>query len=285
MKVRSGFVSNSSSSSFVVAFPKKPKSFDDVYELMFNSEEGGIQPYDFIDGMSHSQIAMRVWEDIKKATSKGTSDSKDEWLGYRAIAPAKRAEIEEELACRYYYNTADGCVSTWGCKTDALGGQWSPPVGEYCGEDREALRALRDFTIEVEGREREIRKRQSELISEFLMERPPYATEGGKDKNGKPYTKKAIKKYKDYYKDLEKFRKEHKEYAKLEKELRDGWEIKYSKEEELRNRIAKADTTAFRADNKGAFFAILSYADDGGDCTLEHGNIFKNIPNIRVSHH
>lgn len=35
MKIRSGFVSNSSSSSFVVAFPKRPKNEWECHEIMF----------------------------------------------------------------------------------------------------------------------------------------------------------------------------------------------------------------------------------------------------------
>lgn len=39
MKIRNGFVSNSSSSSFVVAFPKIPKSVEEVQEILFGKEE------------------------------------------------------------------------------------------------------------------------------------------------------------------------------------------------------------------------------------------------------
>ena len=35
MKTRIGFVSNSSSSSFVIALPKKPKTFGELYDMMF----------------------------------------------------------------------------------------------------------------------------------------------------------------------------------------------------------------------------------------------------------
>jgi len=38
MKVRSGFVSNSSSSSFVVAFPHKPESVRDLKEMIFGKQ-------------------------------------------------------------------------------------------------------------------------------------------------------------------------------------------------------------------------------------------------------
>ncbi len=39
MKIRNGFVSNSSSSSFIVSFTKQPKSRKDVREMLFNKNE------------------------------------------------------------------------------------------------------------------------------------------------------------------------------------------------------------------------------------------------------
>jgi len=39
VKIRSGFVSNSSSSSFVLAFSEKPGSKEELHELMFGKEE------------------------------------------------------------------------------------------------------------------------------------------------------------------------------------------------------------------------------------------------------
>jgi len=38
MKIRNGFVSNSSSSSFIVAFDRKPETINDVKEILFNGE-------------------------------------------------------------------------------------------------------------------------------------------------------------------------------------------------------------------------------------------------------
>jgi len=64
VKIRTGFVSNSSSSMFVVAFPREPKSIKDVHEMMFNGHPFLGNPYD--DGKTETKkIAQTVWGDIK----------------------------------------------------------------------------------------------------------------------------------------------------------------------------------------------------------------------------
>ena len=44
MKIRSGFVSNSSSSSFIVAFSKKPTTVNEVMTEMFPKDPDGVVP-------------------------------------------------------------------------------------------------------------------------------------------------------------------------------------------------------------------------------------------------
>jgi hypothetical protein len=282
MKIRKGFVSNSSSSSFVVAFPKEPKSFDDVYEAMFNSKEGGISIYDQ-DGMSHSQIAQRVWKDIKSGTDY-------EYSGYGRRIKVGQDEIAEELSHRYNYWSKDSCVVSWGSTTDELGGHWSVPVGKYHGSDKDTLIKLRDIIIATEKKEREIRQRQHEIMkTEFKGRKAPYAYKGRKNHDtGEPYTQEEIDAYEAYCHEKEEFQKNHKEYQDLEKAEIKSWDIKYSKQEELRKKLAKADAREFMSDNKDAFFVVLSYSDNDGwpdEGTLEHGDIFRNLPFIRISHH
>ena len=73
MKIRTGFVSNSSSSSFVVSFPRKPKSIQDLKEIMF-----GKQEWHYVDiygdkkctDYSTQKIAEAIFRDIKKKTTK-----------------------------------------------------------------------------------------------------------------------------------------------------------------------------------------------------------------------
>lgn len=282
MKTRNGFVSNSSSSSFVVAFPKEPKKFEDVFDAMFDGKEGGISVYD-MDGMSHNQIAEEVWKDIDGGTDY-------EYSGYGRRINVGKEEISEELSHRYHYWSNESCVSCWGAKCDELGGQWSPEVGKYHGSDKDTLIELRDHIIATEKREREIRQRKNEIMDkEFKGRKAPYACEGGKHYDtDEPYTQEEIDAYKAYCHEEDEFKKNHKEYQKLEAEDRDIWDVKYKRQEELREKLAKADAHEFMSDNKDAFFAILSYSDNDGwpnGCTMEHGDIFRNIPYIRISHH
>lgn len=64
MKIRSGFVSNSSSSSFVVIFPTEPKNVDDVKKYLFKEDQQYfLNPYDD-DNYTVEQVAETVWKDI-----------------------------------------------------------------------------------------------------------------------------------------------------------------------------------------------------------------------------
>lgn len=64
MKIRTGFVSNSSSSNFIVAFPRVPKSAKEVQKILFGNELLFDGAYD--EGRTNTEeIAKTVWGDIK----------------------------------------------------------------------------------------------------------------------------------------------------------------------------------------------------------------------------
>jgi len=67
MKVRNGFVSNSSSSSFIVIFPRAPTSAEDLHELLFGKEHVLFDSYDGDDGDVCSHILVRsIWDEIQE---------------------------------------------------------------------------------------------------------------------------------------------------------------------------------------------------------------------------
>lgn len=66
MKVRMGFVTNSSSSSFIVLFDAIPQSMEELHKMMFPGGPTSVQPYD--NSMSSTAVAERVWNDMKGQT-------------------------------------------------------------------------------------------------------------------------------------------------------------------------------------------------------------------------
>ena len=70
MKRRDGFVSNSSSSSFVVAFPKRPRNASDMKKIVFGDQDTYDDPYpeinDNYNGWPTIQVAETLFNDLNK---------------------------------------------------------------------------------------------------------------------------------------------------------------------------------------------------------------------------
>lgn len=64
MKMRSGFVSNSSSSSFVVRFDEKPGSVEELKKILFGDATYYANPYGD-GGFTTEEVAGTVWNDLK----------------------------------------------------------------------------------------------------------------------------------------------------------------------------------------------------------------------------
>lgn len=82
MKIRTGFVSNSSSSSFLVGLKQKPKTRGELRDLMFGELEGDVIVYDY--SLSIDGIVCRVFKDLEGKT------------------PITKKEILEEINSGYF---------------------------------------------------------------------------------------------------------------------------------------------------------------------------------------
>jgi hypothetical protein len=92
MKIRNGFVSNSSSSSFIVKFPSVPKSVDDVIEILFGDKTKYRSPYG--DNMwDVSKVAKTVFNDIQEQGDNITEAIK--LLSYSHMCPIEYNDYQK----------------------------------------------------------------------------------------------------------------------------------------------------------------------------------------------
>jgi hypothetical protein len=84
MKIRKGFVSNSSSSSFVVVFPHKPESAEETREMMFGKQEWHYAGrYATHQDVSTVDISKAVFDNISEQSDRNQvySSIRNGWFG------------------------------------------------------------------------------------------------------------------------------------------------------------------------------------------------------------
>jgi len=118
VKIRTGFVSNSSSSSFIIALDKKPKSVDDVQKLLFGSDfnaEENVEYYDY--KLSQGKVADIVFNDINRAKKITVKNIDKDDYDYEIISNFMKKN-RKKVIVQVSYADEDG---GWGCVMEHSG--------------------------------------------------------------------------------------------------------------------------------------------------------------------
>lgn len=266
MKIRSGFVSNSSSSNFIVAFPCVPKTWKDVFLFMFNNEDGEEKLYDYLPALNRKDIAKRVFKDVKK------------YLNGKKISVK---EIAKEFLPRYYF-VVGGYINDEP-ERKAKGGSWAHKELKYWGNDPETLEEIRKLQIKTRKSQDAIYKKIWAYEHKHFPEDVPFASDEHWFKN--KYTAEQVAAYEEWEKKDQEAKNNDKVYQALLKEFGPVWDEE-RKIYKLSQKVATIDAKDFLKKNKGKFIVCLSYSDNKkGETVLEHGNIFRNVEKVQISHH
>lgn len=103
MKIRGGFVSNSSSSSFIIAVPRNVISLSQFHDYVFKGNTTYVNPYVYdskdIACWDSDVVSTIVWRDIKKQYDGKTVDELIEV--YASGYSDESVEAEKEIATKY----------------------------------------------------------------------------------------------------------------------------------------------------------------------------------------
>lgn len=103
MKVRNGFVSNSSSSSFIVALPKSPDSVEELRDILFKD----VRTLDYYSkSFSTMEVAQQVYKDICRFVEDNKDKSTD-----RIIFDIVTDDFYDEENWQHCYDKAGGDYS------------------------------------------------------------------------------------------------------------------------------------------------------------------------------
>lgn len=249
MKIRCGFVSNSSSSSFIVSFPKMPESAEDVLKYLFGADAKNDQQIEYYDNETSAMaIANQVWQDILSA--QGSDDNP-----YREDTVIE-GQIIDSLASRYYYSSNGGFYHG---------------NSRFFGTDAKLLDEIANLTMEHDKDSQEVYQAERGYIESKLGSEPDYNK------------KTAWEKWRADRRILE---DKDPQFVAMRKKTNAKWNRKNKKLQALKQQLAILDFAVFKQRHPG-FIVKLTYSDNDGSIgsVIEHGDTFSLLPHITINQH
>lgn len=253
MKIRNGFVSNSSSSSFIVILPKFPQSSLEVKEMLFGQEK----EQGFTDGEtfeSFDSLSEKVFKDIIIARIDPSRTD------YPCIV--NRISLINIFSDSFYYyldqrefRGIDEIVATIN--------ENHKDHNKY----KRYLQAIKKLTIKIENMGNRYEKNKAKLIKRYL---PHLSCQEIADFN--------LEKEYSLVKTNKKYRGNQKRTYKRE-------DLLFRRLEKVKRQVAKIFTDDFLIAHKDKFIFITNYGDElSENFFLENGMAFKNVEHIALNY-
>lgn len=261
MKTRSGFVSNSSSSSFIVVFPHKPATVDELRNMIFGDRDP-------------KEIMSPSWDDknefLYTIEDLSTQIFKD--LNRRNQTSIEVDTLVDKMENLYYYSTFD-CTE--------FSGWIFRDSSPFFGSDKDTTNALMNHELESERLMNKLDQEEINYINGIIKKSGVVIDTN--DSENDDYQE-------AFNKTVEFARRNDRGFIKFRENYHKTRHDLWATSRMLREKAAKADAAVMINTYPGSFIAHFEYGDSGGDFVpicmgsiLEDREIWNKLPNVVIS--